>query len=75
MERLISTLDFLFGCHHGHLSRVFTIDQQSYRVCCGCGKKFNYSLKDMCMEGRLGELGAPSVALYQETTEVKRFAA
>jgi hypothetical protein len=41
MERLMSTLDFLFGCHHGHLSRVFTIGGRTYRVCCDCGAKFN----------------------------------
>ena len=52
MERLMSTLDFLFGCHHSHLSRVFTIGGRSYRVCCDCGAKFKYSRASMCMQGR-----------------------
>jgi hypothetical protein len=39
--------EYLFGCHHGNLSRVFTIQKHSYRVCCDCGKSFEYSLKTM----------------------------
>jgi hypothetical protein len=33
----------LFGCHHGRLSRVFTIKKRTYRVCFGCGREFEYS--------------------------------
>jgi hypothetical protein len=50
MDRLVATFDFLFGCHHRHLSRVFTIDGRTYRVCCDCGAKFKYSLASMRME-------------------------
>jgi len=50
MERLVVILDFLFGCHHGHLSRVFTIGGRTYKVCCNCGKKFTYSLANMHLE-------------------------
>lgn len=46
-------LDILFGCHHSHLSRVFTIGGETYRVCCGCGAKFEYSLHTMSIERRL----------------------
>jgi len=52
MEKLVAILDFLFGCHHGHLSRVFTIDGRTYRVCCACGAAFGYSLESMRMEHR-----------------------
>ena len=48
MEGLIKPLDFLFGCHHGNLSRVFTLEGRTYRVCCDCGAKFDYSLENMC---------------------------
>jgi hypothetical protein len=48
----IAILDGLFGCHHSHLSRVFTINRRSYRVCCDCGAKFDYSLETMSIEGR-----------------------
>jgi hypothetical protein len=50
MERLVFILDFLFGCHHWHLSRVFTIDRRTYKVCCDCGAKFDYSLESMRIE-------------------------
>jgi hypothetical protein len=63
MERLIDILDFVFGCHHGHLSRVFSIDGRTYRVCCECGAKFNYSLASMCIERKFRLLDAPQVTL------------
>jgi len=50
MEKLVGIFDLVFGCHHRHLSRVFTIDRRTYRVCCNCGKKFNYSLEKMSMQ-------------------------
>jgi hypothetical protein len=53
MATIIAILDFLFGCHHVHLSRVFTLEGHTYRVCCDCGAKFGYSLKTMSVERRL----------------------
>jgi hypothetical protein len=53
LEKLIAVFDFVFGCHHSHLSRVFSIERRTYRVCCDCGAKFEYSLESMCMERRL----------------------
>ena len=50
MERLVFILDFLFSCHYGHLSRVFTIDRRTYKVCFDCGAKFDYSLESMRIE-------------------------
>jgi len=42
-----SALNFAFGCHHAKLSRVFTIEGHSYKVCCDCGAHFDYSLRTM----------------------------
>jgi len=53
VARLAVIVDFLFGCHHGHLSRVFTLGGETYRVCCDCGAKFAYSLETMSIEQRL----------------------
>ena len=50
---LLAVLDFLFGCHHVHLSRVFTLQGETYKVCCDCGAKFAYSLETMSIERRL----------------------
>ncbi len=47
MKTLAKVIDYLFGCHHEHLSRVFTINKRSYRVCCDCGAKFHFSLITM----------------------------
>ena len=53
MESVIAMFDFIFGCHHRNLSRVFTIGGRTYRVCCDCGANFKYCLATMCMEPRL----------------------
>lgn len=53
MAMILSLLELLFGCHHVHLSRVFTIQGETYKVCCDCGAKFAYSLKTMSIERRL----------------------
>ena len=53
MAIIIAILDFLFGCHHVHLSRVFTLHGETYKVCCDCGAKFAYSLTTMSIEHRL----------------------
>jgi predicted enzyme related to lactoylglutathione lyase len=50
MKLVAAILEFIFGCHHGGLSRVFTIEGRSYKVCCDCGKKFDYSLATMSMK-------------------------
>ncbi len=52
MRYIAAALDFLFGCHHGNLSRVFTISGRSYRVCCECGAQFGYSLETMSIQTR-----------------------
>jgi len=52
MEQVIAFFDLIFGCHHRHLSRVFTMSGRTYRVCCDCGTKFRYSLSNMSMEPR-----------------------
>ncbi len=55
---LASALEFAFGCHHRRLSRVFTIDHHSYKVCCDCGATFNYSLEKMSIRRRRRLLSA-----------------
>jgi len=42
-----NALEFAFGCHHAKLSRVFTVEGRSYKVCCDCGATFDYSLRTM----------------------------
>jgi hypothetical protein len=41
MKRLLRIFQFIFGCRHRHLSRVFTIKSRTYRVCFDCGREFD----------------------------------
>jgi len=43
MKPLIWIFQFVFGCHHSQLSRVFTIKKRTYQVCVECGREFEYS--------------------------------
>jgi len=56
--RIATLLNFLFGCHHSNLSRVFTIRRRTYCVCCDCGAEFgaefDYSLENMAINRRHG---------------------
>jgi hypothetical protein len=65
MQRLMFALDFVFGCHHRHLSRVFTIDRRTYRVCCDCGAKFGYSLTSMSTGRRANQFDMPRTTMQQ----------
>ena len=40
MNLLMWMLQFVFGCHHKRLSRVFTIKKRTYQVCVECGQEF-----------------------------------
>lgn len=47
MDLLISVFESLFGCRHGNLSRPFTIDGQTYKVCMDCSSQVFYSRETM----------------------------
>ena len=42
MKPLLWIFQFVFGCHHSQLSRVFTIKKRTYQVCVECGREFEY---------------------------------
>lgn len=50
MNTLIKIAQFAFECHHGELSRVFTIQKRTYRVCFQCGQEVDYSWELMCSQ-------------------------
>ena len=50
MENFFAIFAQWFGCNHSRLSRVFTINRRTYRVCCDCGAEFDYSLENMSMK-------------------------
>ncbi|HEY1810694.1 MAG TPA: hypothetical protein VGG42_19185 [Acidobacteriaceae bacterium] len=39
--------EILFGCNHPRLTRPFTLEQHTYKVCLDCGKQIYYSAKEM----------------------------
>jgi hypothetical protein len=39
--------ELLLGCRHDHLTRLFTIEQHTYKVCLECGKQIYYSADTM----------------------------
>jgi hypothetical protein len=39
--KLLPMFQFIFGCRHRHLSRVFTIQCRAYKVCFDCGREFD----------------------------------
>ena len=39
--------EIFFGCSHGHMTRPFTLQAYSYKVCLDCGRHFPYSLEKM----------------------------
>jgi hypothetical protein len=39
--------DIVFGCRHWSLTRPFTLEQQTYKVCLDCGKQIYYSTERM----------------------------
>src|ERR1700746_3879643 len=41
MKALLALLQFVFGCRHRHLSRVFTIKHRTYKICFDCGREFD----------------------------------
>ena len=41
MKPFSSVLQFIFGCRHRHMSRVFTIKSRTYKVCFDCGREFD----------------------------------
>jgi hypothetical protein len=35
--------EIFFGCSHSHLTRIFTLQDETYRVCLDCGVHIPYS--------------------------------
>jgi hypothetical protein len=40
-------LNFLFGCGHDNVTRPFTLQHRTYKVCLDCGHELPYSAQTM----------------------------
>lgn len=51
MNILRAVFNFLYeivlGCSHQHLTRPFTLEKETYKVCLDCGKRIYYSAATM----------------------------
>jgi hypothetical protein len=56
MKLFLGVFQFIFGCRHRHLSRVFTIKHRTYKVCFDCGREFD--LPDPQVPANLNSLPA-----------------
>lgn len=65
MQWILRAYDLVFGCRHRNLSRVFSIEGSSYKVCCQCGAKFPYSWESMRIIKGKGGKGRPKVVQIQ----------
>jgi hypothetical protein len=43
----VFVFEIFFGCRHDHLTRPFTLERQTYKVCLDCGKQVFYSADTM----------------------------
>ena len=50
-RRVSGWLNRMFGCWHKEMSRPFSDDGQSYRVCLTCGARRDFNLKRWQMQG------------------------
>lgn len=39
--------EILFGCSHSRLTRPFTLEDRTYKVCLDCGRQVDYSAREM----------------------------
>ena len=49
--RIGGGLNRIFGCWHSEMSRPFSSDGQSYRVCLGCGARRQFNTRSWTTQG------------------------
>ncbi len=59
MNPLHWMIQFAFGCHHRHLSRVFTIKKRTYKVCLDCGHEFDLPVPYAAARSNVSEIAVP----------------
>lgn len=67
MNAVTSWLTRIFGCWHKEMSRPFTLQSESYRVCLECGAHRHFNTQTWEMTGPFYYEPA-AAALYQNTT-------
>lgn len=74
MSAMPSWLTRIFGCWHREMSRPFTLQSESYRVCLECGAHRHFDTQTWEMTGPFYYESA-AASLYQNTTTAVKAAA
>jgi hypothetical protein len=64
-------VNWLFGCRHRELSRAFTSEGETYKVCLMCGARLRYSWQTMSLV-REGSKRPPVLAPSNSSEAQKR---
>ena len=61
-------MNWLFGCRHRELSRAFTSENETYKVCLKCGARLRYSWQTMSLvrNGEIRKKPALSTPLHSD---------
>lgn len=72
-DHMKAFFSWLFGCHHHHVSRVFTLKKRTYQVCFDCGAELAYSWDRMhrtqTSDLRTAHTDTPRDVLYRDSGE------
>ncbi|KAA6456271.1 hypothetical protein DYQ86_26100 [Acidobacteria bacterium AB60] len=65
-------MNLLFGCRHRELSRAFTSEGETYKVCLKCGARLRYSWQTMSLVGDSPSVKRPSPTAPLHSQEPQR---
>jgi hypothetical protein len=68
-------MNWLFGCRHRELSRAFTSDNETYKVCLKCGARLRYSWQTMSLVREGAKKPALTVPTKSSSSESQKRAA
>jgi hypothetical protein len=65
-------MNWLFGCRHRELSRAFTAENETYKVCLKCGARLRYSWQTMSLVREGSKPKGPAASAPLHTSEVQK---
>ena len=71
MKILRWIFQYVFSCHHRHLSRVFTINNRTYQVCFKCAQEVAYPRKPFDFPKRNGTNDAVAANTGSKQTQAR----
>lgn len=65
-------MNWLFGCRHRELSRAFTSENETYKVCLKCGARLLYSWQTMSLVRDGADRKKPALSAPPHSDSPKR---